>query len=149
MPVTFTYDFSLNPTISYVRLLISDTNPTAPIFGDDEITAAFQIQQMTFQSGMLYSGSSGQYLPSGPISYLRVAALLLDALAANKSRLMTLGVLDTKQDPMKCSDALRAQAKEYRDVDDNSGAFMLIEQCNTTWSFQDRFFKQIQRQLAQ
>jgi hypothetical protein len=148
--VSFTYDFDNNPTVGYIRLLIADTDSANPIFSDEEITAAYRIQQSTFQSSMKYSsGSSGAILPSTPVSYLRVAALLLDALAANKSRLSSITqLLDVKLNPDKASSALRDQATQYRTVDDESGAFMVIEQCTTSFGFLDRFYKTVQRQAG-
>ncbi len=98
---------------------------------------------------MFYSPPAGRNLPAQPVSYLRTAALLLDAIAANKSRLASImQLLDVKVDAGKASYALRMQADEYRQIEDNSGAFMIIEQCPTSWSFYDRFWNQIQRQMA-
>jgi hypothetical protein len=89
----------------------------------------------------------GQNIPTSPVSYLRVSALLLDSLAANKARLASIKqLLDVKLDSSDASIQLRATACEYRDVEDNSGAFMIIEQVNDEWSFRDRFWKQVQRQ---
>jgi hypothetical protein len=116
MAVTFSYDFDLYPLVSYVRLLVGDTNPQQPIFGDDEITAAGAIQ-------------AALSVTSGPVSYLRIAAMLLDALAANKSRLATTKLLDAERDPIASSKALREQAAHYRDVDDISVALVVIGQC--------------------
>jgi hypothetical protein len=148
--MSFTYDFDNGPATAYVRLLISDTDSANAIFSDEEITAAYRIQASTFQSSMRYpTGTSGATLPSSPVSYLRVAALLLDAIAANKSRLGSITqLLDVKLSPEKAAAALREQAQQYRTVDDESGAFMIIEQCTTSFTFRDRFYKTIQRQAA-
>jgi hypothetical protein len=113
MAVTFSYDFSLYPAISYVRLLIGDTNPDLPIFGDDEITAASTIQAMQFGASI-------------PVSYLRAAALLLDALAANKSRLSMTKLLDAEVNPIAAAKALREQAQQFREVDDDAVALTII-----------------------
>ncbi len=136
-----------NPAIDYPRLLIADTNAAQPIFQDEEIQAATQIQQYQFQSSMFYSGAMGRNLPSSPVSFLRVAALLLDSLATNKGRLASVqALLDVKLDASKAAKALQDQAASYRQTDDESGAFMIIEQCNDYFSFSDRFWKQVQRQ---
>ena len=128
-------------------MLISDTQETDHIFEDSEILMAAQINCAPFQSSMFYSPPAGQTLPASPVSYLRTAATLLDAIAANKSRLASVQqLLDVKIDPAKASYALREQAREYRQVDDNTGAFMIIEQCPTTWAFQDRYWNQTARQ---
>ena len=145
--MAFSYQFGANPTIDYVRLLISDTQELNHIFEDSEINAAYQINAAQFQRSMFYSPPAGRNLPSQPISYLRCAALLLDALAANKSRLSSITqLLDVKLSPNVAAKSLREQAQSYRDVDDNSGAFMIIEQCPTVWAFYDRFWNQQQRQ---
>ncbi len=145
--LSFSYQFGNYPTIDYPRLLISDTQELNHIFEDSEILAAYQINAAQFQSSMFFSPPAGRNLPSQPVSYLRCAALLLDALAANKSRLSSITqLLDVKLSPQFAAKSLRDQAQSYRDVDDNSGAFMIIEQCPTTWAFQDRFWNQVQRQ---
>ncbi len=145
--MSFSYQMGANPGIDYIRLLIADTVETDHIFEDEEIRSAAQIQNSFFQSSMFYSPPAGQTVPSAPISYLRVAALLLDCIASNKSRLASImQLLDVKVDAGKASYALRMQADEFRQMDDNSGAFMIIEQVNTAWNFYDRFWSQIQRQ---
>lgn len=146
--MAFSYDFASSPAISYVRLLIADTDPSCPIFQDDEINAAYAIQGNVWQSGQFYSPPNGAYVPSSPVSYLRVAALLLDALASNKARLSSITqLLDVKLDPSKASTALRELAQSYRDQDD-MGAFAIIEQCNNDWATRDRWYKQLQRQYC-
>ncbi len=143
----FTYQFGANPQIDYPRLLISDTVDLNHIFEDSEIEMAYSIQASFFQSSMFYSPPAGRNVPTSPVSYLRVAALLLDSLAANKSRLSSITqLLDVKLSPNVAAKSLRDQAQEYRDVDDSSGAFFIIEQCPTQWAFQDRFWNQVQRQ---
>lgn len=145
--VSFSYRFGSNPAIDYPRLLISDTQPVNHVFEDEEIASATAIQNSTFQSGMLYSGVGGATLPTTATSYLRVAALLLDSLASNKARLSGITqLLDVHMDPGKAAKSLSDQAANYRKIDDESGAFVLIEQVNDVFSFRDRFWKQVQRQ---
>lgn len=155
MPSTYTYDFDTAPTISYVRLLIPDTqflpnvSPPQMIFSDQEINALFAIQAGTWQSGMFYSGVQGQNLPSLPLSYVRVAALALDSLANNKGKLgNVVKLLDVQLDWKAAASILREGAKTYREVDDNAGAFMIIEQTPTDWAFAQRWWNQFQRQTA-
>lgn len=148
--MSFSYGLGQNPTIDYPRLLIGDTQDTNHIFEDEEITSAYNIQAATYQSGMLFTPTSpGQPIPQTPVSYLRVAALLLDALAGMKSRMAVNGLLDAKTNFQAASDALRKQANQWREVDDNAGAFMIIEQCVNGWTFLQRFYSQVQRQTAQ
>ena len=147
--MAFTYNFGANPQIDYPRLLIADTVDLNHIFEDSEIQAAYQIQAAQFQTGMFWSGSAGANLPSTPVSYLRVAALLLDSIACSNARLAgVLTVLGIKMDTGKAAQVLRDQAKDYRATDDDAGAFAIIEQCNNEWSFSDRFWKTIQRNVA-
>lgn len=141
------YANGANPRIDYIRLLIADTNTSAEIFTDGEIESAYQIQASFFQSFQFFSPPAGRFLPQAPVSYLRVAALLLDSLAANSARLSSvIQLLDVKLDASKAAGALRDQARSYRDVDDDSGAMAMIEQCSTSWAISDRFWAQVQRQ---
>ncbi len=145
--MSFSYQFGANPIIDYPRLLISDTQELNHIFEDSEIQSAYIINSAQFQSSMFFSPPAGRNLPAYPIAFLRCAALLLDSLAANKSRLASITqLLDVHLNPNMAAKALRDQAQAYRDTDDSSGAFMIIEQVTTSWSFYDRFWAQIQRQ---
>jgi len=73
--------------------------------------------------------------------------MLLDSIASNKALLAGIQqMLDVKLDASKAADALHTQADSYRQVDDESGAMAIIEQCPTYWSFRDRFWAQVQRQ---
>ena len=143
---TYSYGYGANPAIDYPRLLISDT--ASPfIFSDEEITAVTNIQALNFQSSMRWTAPAGQNLPTSPVSYLRIAAMLLDSLAANKSRLSTIQqLLDVRLSGADAAIQLRLTADNYREVDDNAGAFAIIEQCPTEWAFRDRFWAQVQRQ---
>lgn len=147
--MSFTYQLGANPSIDYPRLLMSDTQSVNHIFEDEEINSLTTIVSLQFQSAQFYSGSQGKNLPTSPVSYLRVAALGLDSLAANKARLASVKqLLDVRLDSSDAAIQLRATAKEYRDVDDDSGAFMIIEQVNDGFSFRDRFWKTVQRNSA-
>ncbi len=141
-----TYSGGANPSIDWPRLLISDTGPTF-IFQDSEIQSAYLINSMQFQSGQFYSGPGGQNFPTCPSNYLRAAALLLNALASNAARLANVAeLLDVKLSGAAAVKALQDTAQRYLDMDDNSGAFFIAEQCQTVWGFRDRFWAQIQRQ---
>ncbi len=130
-----------------VRLLIPDTDATNYIFSDAEIQAFFEIQQMQFQTSMYYSPPGGRNLPSSPVSLLRVAALAIGVIASNQAKLSQITqLLDVHLSPDKAAAQLREQAREYRCIDDEAGAFAIIEQCTTGWAFSDRFWSQVQRQ---
>jgi len=147
--MSFSYTPGLNAQPKdLVRLLIGDTQELNHIFEDEEITSAFTVQSMTFQSGARFSAAAGRTLPASPVSVLRVAALLLDALASQKARLSITGLLDAKADFQAASKQLHAQAAAWRQIEDDSGAFVIIEQAGTTWGFLDRWWRQIQRQVG-
>ncbi len=152
---TYTYNPEDPGPNDYVRFLIPDTEfipdvaPPRMIFSDQEIDMMFQIQQSSaFQSAQFFSGAQGRTLPSLPVSYYRVAAIGLDTLANNKAKLAgVLQLLDVKlQDSKSLSQALRDGAQAYRDLDDNSGSFVIIEQVQTDWAWRDRWIKQWMRQ---
>lgn len=145
--MSFSYNYGANPPIDYPRLLISDTQALNHIFEDSEITMAANITSNVWQSSMFYSNVGGlTTLPTTPVNYLRTAALLLDSVAANKSRLASIKqLLDVKLDSSDAAIQLRLTAQEYRQVDDDSMAFAIIEQVHDSWSFRDRFWAQWQR----
>ncbi len=145
--MSFSYGFGSNPPIDYVRLLISDTVDLNHVFEDQEIQSFAAITAGVWQSSMQYSGTLGvATLPTSPVNYLRTAALALDSLAANSSRLGgVIQILDVKLSVDKSAIALRDQAAQYRQVDDDNMAFVIIEQVQNEWSFRDRFWAQVQR----
>jgi hypothetical protein len=148
LEMAFTYIYGT--PIFYVRLLIPDTNQASPIFQDDEIQGFMDINSMTWQSSMFYSYQAGSpSLPQSPSNFLRAAALALNTLAGNSSRLAAVtGLLDVKLAPAAAAKALQDAAQRYLDMDDNSGAFVILEQCTTSWGFRDRWWSQLQRQTG-
>lgn len=157
MAGTFSYGFGSNMPIDAPRLLCSDTQQFGPdgitpiyVFADQEITAFSQIVSGIWQSSQFYSGAGGvATLPSAPANYYRIAAAMLFSLASNKARLASIKqILDVKLDSSDAAIQLRATAQSYIDLDENSGAFVVIEQVQNPFSFRDRFFSQVQRQAA-
>ena len=154
---TFTYQGGANPPIDYPRILVADTlqfgpDGTTPIFAfwDEEIQAATQIEMAAWQSGMFWSGRSGvtPLNNSSVVPWRRIAATLIDCLASNQARLSYISQqLDTKMNPGATKD-MQAQAAALREADDNSGAFVIIEQVNDYPSFVDRYWKTVARQSA-
>jgi len=136
--------------VFYIRLLIPDTDSTNPIFQDEEINGFMQVNQMTWQSSMFFSGPAGQInLSQTPSNFLRAAALALRSLAGNAARLASVtGLLDVKLNPAAAAAALNKQADSYMQMDDDSGAFAIAEQVNTVWAFRDRWIAQLQRQTG-
>ena len=136
--------------VFFVRLLIPDTDAVSPIFSDEEIQSFLLINQLTWQSSMYYSYHAGsQQLPLPPSNFLRAAALALNTLAGNASRLACIQqLLDVKLSPEKAAKALQDTAQRYLDMDDNSGAFAIAEQVTTSWAFRDRWLAMLQRQTG-
>jgi len=125
MPVTFTYDFTTAPDISYVRLQIADTDATKPIFGDDEIQA-------------FLNNESG--------SLVFAAADALDALAALYARRSTkLQVLDIQVDFSAVAADLREQAKQLRQTEADSSAFAVVEMVDGGFAREERRRKEFER----
>lgn len=164
---TFTYGVNTgnyNPPIDNVRMLIPDTVQFGPdgvtpvyIFSDQEILAFEQVVMGQFQSGMFFStpggppggGTLGAYLPSQPIPYYRVAGLMLQALAGNSARIAGVTkLLDVTLNLGAAAKALRDQAQGYFDMDNDSGAFVIVEQCPTDWAYMQRYWNQWARQTA-
>jgi hypothetical protein len=153
--MSFSYSYGARPLPDYPRLLCSDTvefdanGNRVYAFEDEEITAAAQIELSVWQSGQFWTPPAGvASLGSAVIPWRRIAATLLDALAANQARQQIIAkLLDVTLNP-QASAAMRAQAAALRDADDNNGAFVLIEQVNDVFSFRDRFWAQIQRNGA-
>ncbi len=146
----------LNPgPTDYVRFLIADTG-VPWILQDEEITNALFLTstQGLYQNSSQYA--TGLVSPASPsvgavqvYSYWYAAAACLDAMAANKSYLASVQeLLDVKLDASKSAIALRAQAKEYRDREDNSGSFAIIEQVGTAFQARERWWHQLLIQQA-
>ena len=143
------FSYGVNFNIDVVRDLCQDINPLAPNLSDETINRMYTVQQSTFQSSMFFSGNQGRQLPYQPMSYLRVAALCLDCMAALKAQLASIKALpDVKLDASDSAKMLMAKADSYRKVDDESGAFVILEQVSTVWGMRDRYWSQIQRQTA-
>lgn len=142
----FTYDFTNAPTLSSVRLLIADTDAANPIFSDEEVNQALYLES---SQAIYASGGGGVVNVPQVYSPYRAAALLLDAIAANKSRLAAIAqLLDVKLAPEKAAQALRDQAKGYREVEANAGHFAISEMQNDPFSARERVVKQFLRLAA-
>ena len=143
--MSWTYQLGANPPIDFVRLLIADTDSTAQVFQDEEIRAAASIIPtfyITPNSGTSQAPGANFIQPS----YYRQAAILLDALSANKARLAAqLKVLDIEMNVQVAAQELRATAKEYRDIEDNSGAFAIVEMVPNNYAAYERVWKQLLR----
>jgi hypothetical protein len=147
--MSFTYDFTNAPQLSTVRLLVFDTNPAQPIFQDDEINAAMQIESSgnVGYPGVII-GLTG-YQPAVPvqqvISYRRAAALLLRANAAGKGRNLIQSVLDVKMSGPEASAALLKIADQYIEDEMNAGYFAISEMVQDSFSMRERLWKMLYR----
>ncbi len=147
--MSFTYDFSTAPDISNVRLLVGDTDATTPVFQDAEVIAALQNES----SQNIIVGLSG-FSPNPPVrqiySYRRSAAWLLNALAANQSRLGSVisQLLDVKLAPGVASKELRSQAQALIDQEMNAGYFAVSEMVVNPFSMRERLQAMLYRQIA-
>lgn len=146
--MSFTYDFTTQPLLSTVRLLIFDTNAAQPIFQDDEISQFLYLKssQAIYQSGQ--GNPTGNSISSPVIVYsvYSAAALALLSMAANKSYLSSISrILDVELDPSRAGKALKAMADSYLELENNSGAFAIAETQNNTWDAEERVTKQFLR----
>lgn len=153
--MAFTYTAGANPPIDYPRFIVADTVEFGPngnrvyAFEDCEIQMATQIEMAVWQSGMYWSGPQGlQNLPSIPIPWRRIGATLIDSLASNQARISILSsLLDAKLNAGATRDMM-AQAAALRKADDESGSFVIIEQVNDYFSFVDRYWRTVQRNMV-
>ena len=144
--MSFSYDFTTNPTIATVRLLVSDTVNVAPlpIWQDEEIQAVLNM----FSSTAVIVGLTGFNLVQPPpltFSYRRSAATLLRSLAGNKARMATVGLLDAKLSGAAAANALRDIADDYVTSEENDGFFAASEMIQDAFSMRERLWKQLYR----
>lgn len=145
--MSFTYDFTSNPTVATVRLLVSDTSNVAPlpIWQDEEIIPVLNM----FSSQGIIQGLSGYNVVVPQVySYRRAAATLLRALASNKARLSVIGILDVKLDAKSASASLRAIADDYVTSEENDGYFAVSEMVQDQFSMRERLEKMAYRNLC-
>ena len=146
--MSFTYNFTTQPLLSQVRLLMMDTDSSAPIFDDDEVNQFIQMtsSQAIYQSGQANPTGNAVSAPVQVYSWYQAAALGLQTMAANKAYLASISkILDVTLDASKAQKALMAMAQAYLARDDNSGAFAVAEWVNDEFSARERVYKQFLR----
>lgn len=146
--MSFTYDLTNAPAISYVRLLIADTNAAQPIFQDDEINAFIYLtsSQAIYASSMAAPSGNVGPVPVQVYSYYRAAAVALDSIASNKALLASvIKILDVEISADKAAKALHGQAEAWREMDDNMGHFAIAEQVHDQFTARERTWKQFLR----
>ena len=140
--MSFSYQFGINIQIDAPRMMVGDTDSTHAIFQDEEILMAYQIDQAIVVNPV----ATLAIQTFGNVSFRRAAAVLLDALAANKARLASaLEVLDIKIDASKAAQELRKSAQQLRDTESDSGIFAIAEQYNTEFAGRQRIWFQLLR----
>jgi hypothetical protein len=144
--MSFSYDFNSNPNVATVRLLVSDTDNTfpLPIWQDEEIVPILNM----FSSQSIIVGLSGfnpVVQPPQTFSFRRAAATLLRALAGNKARMATVGLLDAKLNGAQAANALRAIADDYVQSEENDGYFAVSEMVQDAFSMRERLWKMLYR----
>ena len=144
--MAFTYDFTTQPVLSMVRLLVGDTVDAGHIWEDAEINAVLQMES----SQGLYIGLTGYtVVPPQVYSPRRAAAALVDGLASSRGRLAgSLKVLDIQLDLGSAAKSLRDTAQSLRDTEADSGAFAIAEMVENSFTMRERFWNQIARQAA-
>lgn len=141
----FTYDFSSQPLLSQVRMLVPDTDPDNAIFSDDEVNQAIYIEssQGLYASGQAVPGGSPVVGPAQVYSIRRAAALLIDCIAGSNAKLAIIeSMLDVKLNGANASEALHALANGLRETEANSGAFAIAEWVVNNFAAQERVWKQ-------
>jgi|SRR5215469_940850 len=145
--MAFTYDWTNAPTIAIIRLMVGDTDSANPIFQDDEINGALNLNS----SQNIIVGLSGYYPPtlSGNVySYGRAAAMLLNGLSATKARVVVTKVLDVSVNPESASKALKDLAQSYIDQETSAGYFSVAEMGQDSFWMRERLWKMLYRQQA-
>ena len=144
----FSYDWSTNPTLAQIRLMVFDTTntePGTPIWQDEELMGVLQVCSST----NIIVGLSG-YTLAVPVtqifSFGRAAAMLLNGLAADKGRMAVAGLLDAKMNFQQASAALKAIAQQYIDQEVSAGYFAISEMVQDPFSMRERLWKQLYRQ---
>lgn len=143
----FTYDFQTQPLLSQVRMLIPDT--VAPgIFSDEEVNQAIYIEssQGLYASGQAVPGGNSVSPGCQVYSIRRAAALLVDCIAGNWSKLAVIEqLLDVKLNGPAAGKALRDHAEGLRRTEAMSGAFAIAEWVVDNFTAQERVYKQMLR----
>jgi hypothetical protein len=131
-----TYDATSDNAPDLVRLLITDTDITDPIFTDDQINQ------------FLYVGSSGT--GSYGMAEIRLAsAYALRTIASSQVLTLKVGkAFDMQIDGSKVSSEIRAHADALQALafaDNSDGGFAIAEQVLDQFSFRERLIKEVLR----
>ncbi len=123
--MSFSYD--LTTTLGKMRLLISDTDPTAPQFQDEELQAFQDVTSMQVQGPQAFFGGSS--IPQGELLLLSCAQAM-DALAtkvaSTHGQTYTIGDFSVAAKDQVVS--LQGQGQKFRDAVYNLPAWGIIEE---------------------
>jgi|SRR6185503_6591023 len=150
--MSFTYP-SGNQVFDLTRLLIPDTDPAKPIYSDAEINLFLNAESsqslyVSAQAQPTATPTTSVFVPQ-IYSPFFAAALALSSLAGNTARLAgVLQLLDVKLDQGRASEALRAQANDYRQREIDRGSFAIAEQVATQFQARERVWAQWLRLYA-
>jgi hypothetical protein len=146
--MSFTYDFTTQPLLSRVRMLIPDTVDVGHVFEDEEVNEAIFMEssQGLYSSGMADTTGLSVQPPIQVYSIRRAAAVLVDIMAGRAgAQAIVEQILDVKLSAKAVSDALHAYATCLRETEANSGAFAIAEWVVDPFSARERVYKQILR----
>lgn len=143
--MSFTYDWTTNPTIAQLRMMVGDTESgpaPLPIFQDDEIQGALNANNA--QNMIL--GLSGYSLGVRQVySFGRAAAMLLNSINAAKARIVVSNALDVHVTASAASAALKNLAQSYIDQEASAGYFSVAEMGNNAFWYRERLYNQLLR----
>lgn len=128
--------------------MIGDTDPSKPLFADDEVNAALQItsSQNLYISGPGAFGTARMPIVPQVYSVYQAAAVLLRAMAANAAFLSgVIELLDVKLSQKEAAKALRDTADDWCKFEQSQGSFAIAELVNDQFSARERIWKSLLR----
>ncbi len=145
--MSYTYDFTTDPLLSQVRLLIPDTS--APfVFTDAEINQFIWLEssQALYVSGQAVPNASSINTTPQTYSVRRSAALALDVISSRLAQQSALEqLLDVKLAAATAAKEARERAKGLREQDAELGNFSIAEMVNTQFAARERVYAQLLR----
>jgi len=145
--MSYTYDFTSQPLLSQVRMLVPDTG-SPWIFTDDEVNQAIFLES---SQGLYLSGQANptaMSINTVPLVYSvrRSAAMLLDVIASKLSRQAAVeSLLDVKLACDKAAAAAAARADSLRKQEADLGQFAIAEMVSDAFSARERVWNQLLR----
>src|SRR5215831_7292745 len=114
--MSFSYDWTNGPQVAQLRLMVGDTDATAPgpIFQDEEIIGVLNVTNS--QSVIVaLTGYSPAVPPAQVFSFARAAAMLLNGIGATRARNLCRKILDVDVDGAAAAAALMKLGQQYID----------------------------------